>query len=226
VKEPLICARVRAGHFPVVPATNQVYDVMADAWTPVTAMPTRRKDFGVAVVDDVLYVIGGYSYTSPKLDDVAPVAVNEQYIPFGYGTVPPTIDVVSPVSHVYNESSVSLVFTVNRPVNCIGYSVDGGATVTMAGNITLEGLANGAHNVTVYARDAFGNVVASETVSFTVDVSEPFPVTTVAIASTAVATAIGVSLVGYLIKTRIIKQKTKNASSTASSTTNRNNQNG
>ena len=81
------------GHFPVVPATNQVYDVMADAWTPATAMPTRRLDFGVAVVDDVLYVIGGYSFTSHKLDDVAPVAVNEQYTPFGYGTVPPVIDV-------------------------------------------------------------------------------------------------------------------------------------
>ena len=68
--------------------------------------------------------------------------------------------------------------------------------------------------------------MGSETIYFTVDVPEPFPVTTVAIASTAVATAIGVSLAGYLIKTRIIKQKTKNASSIGASTTNRNNQNG
>jgi hypothetical protein len=48
-----------------------------------------------------------------------PVAVNEQYIPFGYGTVLPAIAFVSPVSHLYNESSVSLVFTVNKPVNWI-----------------------------------------------------------------------------------------------------------
>jgi hypothetical protein len=171
------------GHFPVVPATNQVYDIMADAWTPAAAMPTRRLDFGVAVVDDVLYAIGGYSFTSRKLDDVAPVAVNEQYTPFGYGTVPPAVQAVSPVSQTYNESSVSLVFNVNKQVNWTGYSLDGGETMTVAGNATLEGLANGVHNVTVYAKDAFGNVGASETVSFTVNVPEPFPTATVAAAS-------------------------------------------
>jgi hypothetical protein len=187
------------GHFPVVPATNQVYDVMADAWTPATAMPTRRLDFGVAVVDDVLYVIGGYSFTSHKLDDVAPVAVNEQYTPFGYGTVPPVIDVVSPVSQTYNESSVLLVFTVNKQVSWTGYSFDGGETVTIAGNTTLEGLANGMHNVTVYAKDAFGNVGVSETFSFTVDV--PFPATMV-VAPIASVAVVGVGLILYFKRRR------------------------
>ena len=42
------------GMFPVVPATNQVYDFMADAWETATAMPTFRRDFGVAVLGDVL----------------------------------------------------------------------------------------------------------------------------------------------------------------------------
>jgi hypothetical protein len=185
------------GHFPVVPATNQVYDIMADAWTPATAMPTRRLDFGVGVVDDVLYVIGGYSFTSRKLDDVAPVAVNEAYTPFGYGTLPPVIDVVSPGSHVYNESDVDLVFAVNKAVDWTGYSLDGGETVAVVGNVTLEGFANGVHNVTVYAKDAFGNLGASETVSFTVEV--PFPTIFVIVPIVSVA-VVGAGLLLYFKK--------------------------
>ena len=82
------------GQFPL-PSTNQVYDPKTDAWATATAMPTLRTGFGVAVVDDVLYAIGGYSYTSQIYGTVTPVAVNEQYIPIGYGTpdpsyVPPT----------------------------------------------------------------------------------------------------------------------------------------
>ena len=196
------------GHFPVVPATNQVYDIMADGWTAAAAMPTRRRDFGVAVVDDVLYVIGGYSYTSSKLDDVAPVAVNEQYRPFGYGTVPPAVQAVSPVSQTYNESDVSLVFTVNKAVDWAGYSVDGGATVTMTGNATLEGLANGSHNVTMYAKDAFGNVGASETVSFTVDVPEPFPTAFVVTTFGASVVVFGAVLAIYFKKRKRSGDKT------------------
>jgi hypothetical protein len=46
----------------------------------------------------------------------------------------------------------------------------------------------------VYARDAFGNVGASETVSFTVDV--PFPVTMV-VAPIASVAVVGVGLILY-----------------------------
>jgi N-acetylneuraminic acid mutarotase len=184
------------GHYPVVPATNQVYDLMADAWETATAMPKLRRDFGVAVVDDVFYVIGGYSYTSNKYGMVTPVAVNEQYTPIGYG-VPPEVKVVSPVSQTYNESSVSLVFTVNKQVNWMGYSLDGQDNVTVAGNTTLSGLANGVHNVTVYANDTFGNMGASEMVYFTVDAA--FPATLV-VAPVASVVVIGAVLAIYFKK--------------------------
>jgi hypothetical protein len=183
------------GHYPVVPAANQVYDVMADAWETATAMPALRIDFSVAVLDDVFYVIGGFVFTSLGHGMVTPVAVNEQYAPVGYG--PPEVKVISPASHAYNESSVSLVFTVNKQVLWTSYSVDGGKTVTIAGNVTLEGLVNGVHNVTVYAKDAFGNVGTSETVSFTVEV--PFS-TTLVIAPIATTAAIGVGFIVYLKK--------------------------
>jgi hypothetical protein len=106
----------------------------------------------------------------------------------------------APVNHPYNDSSVSLIFTVNKPVNWTGYSLDGQDNVTIAGNATLAGLSNGLHNVTVYAEDSFGNAGVSETVSFTVEV--PFPTTLLAAASTASATIMGVVLLVYLKKRR------------------------
>jgi hypothetical protein len=185
------------GKFPVVPATNQVYDFMADAWGTATAMPALRRDFGVAFVDDVLCVIGGYSYTSNRYDDVTPVAVNEQYTPIGYGIVPPQVQIVSPASQTYNESNVSLVFTVGKPVNWMGYSLDGQETVVVAGNTTIDGLTNGVHNVTVYAKDTFENMGASETFSFSVEV--PFPITLV-VAPVASVAVVGAVLAIYFKK--------------------------
>jgi hypothetical protein len=154
------------------------------------------------------------------------VDINNAAVQLPEWTAPPSLLLISPGNATYAPANVTLGFTVNKQVPWIGYSLDGQETVTVTGNVTLTGLSNGLHNVTVYAEDALENIWESETTYFTVEVPEPFPVTTVAIASTAVATAIGISLAGYLIKTRIIKQKIKNASSTASSTTNRKNQNG
>jgi hypothetical protein len=180
-------------------STNQVYDLMADAWETATAMNARRKDFGVAVVDDVLYAIGGYVSTS-QYGMVTPVAVNEQYTPMGYG-VPPVVQVVSPASQMYNESSVSLVFTLNKQVNWTGYSLDGQDNVTVAGNATLSGLANGMHNITMYAKDTFGNVGVSETFSFSVEV--PFPATLV-VAPVASVVVVGVVLAIYFKKRKTV----------------------
>ena len=129
---------------------------------------------------------------------VTPTAVNEQYIPIGYG-VPPEITVLSPVNQLYNESSVSLNFTVDKPVNWMGYSLDGLDNVTVGDNITLTGLASGLHNVTVYAKDEFNNTGSSETISFII-AEKPFPVVPVAAASVASVALIGVGLLVYFKK--------------------------
>jgi hypothetical protein len=282
------------GQYPVVPATNQVYDPMADAWSTATAMPALRRDFGVVVVDEVLYVIGGYSYTTNRYDSVGPIAVNEQYYPIGYGVpdpfyvlthtppevsilsplnqtyynssvdlvfsqdkpvnwtsysldgklnvtvtgnttltglidgshslviyandtlgnmgasqivtftiaTPPKISILSPLNQTYTESNVPLIFTLDKPVNCTCYSLDGLDNITIAGNTTLGELPNGYHNLTVYATGQFGNSGASETIHFNVDVLEPFPTTLVAVASGASITIIGISLLIYFKKRR------------------------
>jgi len=63
---------------------TQVYDPENDTWTLGASMPTARAWLAVAVVDDMLYAIGG----SLGLF-LSSVAVNEQYTPFGYGTILP-----------------------------------------------------------------------------------------------------------------------------------------
>jgi hypothetical protein len=182
---------------------NQVYDPKADTWTTGSTMPTPRGDFAVAVVDDLIYVIGGWATTYvPPLLEMRPFgsgvvttnyATVEAYAPSGYGTVPPEISIVSPENKTYTSSNVSLAFTVNKPALWVGYSLDGQDNVTVTGNTTLSGLSSGLHKITVYAKDTFENTGASETITFSI--TEPFPTMLVAVAAVAVA----VGSVGVLV---------------------------
>ncbi len=110
----------------------------------------------------------------------------------------PKLSVLSPLNQTYNESSVSLVFTVAKPVNWTGYSLDGSQNVTIAGNETVTNIPNGSHNITVYANDTYGNMGASETIYFTI--AEPFPTSLVATASGVSVAAIGLGLLVYFKK--------------------------
>ncbi len=178
----------------------RVYDPEKDVWSFGADIPMHRKLLGVAAVNDVLYAIGGYTSTYPDFFSISygptntPYATNEQYTPFGYGTVPPAVAVVSPENKTYASGSITLDFTVNKPASWISYSLDGQENVTVTGNTTLSDLSSGLHNVTVYAKDAFGNEAASETITFTVE--EPFPTVPVAVVSAAsIATVAAAGLV-------------------------------
>ena len=54
---------------------NEVYDPYTDTWSKGATLPTPREYFGLAVVNDSIYAIGGFT-----------TGANEQYFPFGYGT--------------------------------------------------------------------------------------------------------------------------------------------
>ena len=107
---------------------------------------------------------------------------------FTVETTPPKIKVLSPITQTYTETNVSFMFTLDK-ANWTGCSLDGEENITISGNFTLIGLPNGMHNLTVYANDTYGNMGASETVSFTVAVPEPFPFVPVAAAVAVVAVA-------------------------------------
>jgi parallel beta-helix repeat protein len=111
---------------------------------------------------------------------------------------PPKISLLSPLSTVYNELRVPLLFTVDKQFGWMGYSLDGHDNVTVTGNSTITGLINGLHNVTVYAEDTFGNEGASETIAFTVSF-EPFP-TALVVASVVTVAVVSICLVVYFKK--------------------------
>ncbi len=121
-----------------------------------------------------------------------------------YSTTPPKISLLSPVSQTYNESSISLVFTVDKPVSWISYSLDGMENVTISGNTTITGLSNDAHNVTVYVKDLFGNIGVAATIVFYI---ESFPIVLVAVATISLVAGTGAGLLIYLKKYKT-RQKT------------------
>jgi N-acetylneuraminic acid mutarotase len=76
----------KSGSFDVV-GSNFVYDPEQDVWSNGTDLPTAHSGVKVAVVDDVLYAIGGVVNVMTKPEGYSTQIL--QYIPFGYGTIPP-----------------------------------------------------------------------------------------------------------------------------------------
>jgi hypothetical protein len=126
-----------------------------------------------------------------------------QIVTFTIAT-PPKISILLPLNRTYTGPNVSLIFTLDKPVNCICYSLDRKLNETVTGNTTITGISNGMHNITVYANDTFGNIVASKTLYFSVEVPveipEPFPLVPVAAASGASVAVVGVGLLFYFKK--------------------------
>ena len=153
----------------------KAYSPQNDSWQNGVASPIGRTGFGIALANDIFYVVGGYTYE--PWGPFAPVANNERYIPFGYGTpdpsyvlehTPPQISFESPLNQTYNDSSVTITFTVNKNITSASYSLDGHQNVTITGNTTIANIPNGLHNIAIYANDSYGNV-GSQTVTFTVE---------------------------------------------------------
>jgi N-acetylneuraminic acid mutarotase len=142
----------------------QAYDWKNNSWSQAESMPTARAYLGAAIVNDVLYAIGGFDGTNW-------LAVNEQFKPVGYGTVPPMIQITSPENKTY--SQVQLAFTINRGTQWMGYSIDNKVNITVAAETNLMNLSQGIHNVTMYANDTFGNMGVSNTAFFSVDTLPP-----------------------------------------------------
>jgi hypothetical protein len=124
-------------------------------------------------------------------------------VSFNIDSIPPNITILSPEAKTYNSSVVPMNFTVNKTTSQISYSLDGQQNITTTGNMTLTGLSNGLHNVTVYATDEAGNVGASQTINFTIAIpkAESFSNLPVA-ASIAAAVVIAVACAGVIVYLR------------------------
>jgi hypothetical protein len=117
-------------------------------------------------------------------------------IHFTVDTSPPSIRLLSPQNQTYTTTEVLLDFMLNETASWTAYSLDGQEPVTTTGNISLTDLASGSHTITVYAKDAYSNMVASEIMHFSV--AEPFPtVLTAALTTVIVACCIAVLLLHF-----------------------------
>jgi hypothetical protein len=192
----------------------RVYNPKIDDWAYGADNPgVKRYNFGVAVVNETFYVVGGHTYNFPG--NFAPSSVNEQYTPIDYGApdpsyVPPDstapeIAVVSPENKTYYTANVTLNFTANEPVFSVHYTLDGETAVEISGNTTIAGLAIGVHNITVSAVDAAGNMGVSETINFTI-AKEPetfsirLAAAAIVVAAVVLVAAVGVGLSAYFKK--------------------------
>jgi hypothetical protein len=111
--------------------------------------------------------------------------------------VSPRISFLSPPNGTYATSDVELDFTVSEAVSQILYCLDGKANQTLTGSLTLTGLAEGSHNVTLYATDLAGNAADPKALFFSVDLPESFPIIPVI---AVIAVVVGVGLLVYFKK--------------------------
>ena len=146
-----------------------------------------------------VYAVGAGSYvTREEFDSESYTMITyyDTYKMTGFSTVsftkdlvPPRITVLSPQNETYSSSDVTLDFTVNENVSQIMYTLDGNENQTITGNMTLAGLAKGAHNLTLYVTDLAGNAASSKMLFFDVNLPESSPVVTAAIATAVIAVA-------------------------------------
>lgn len=143
---------------------TQVYNPSNNSWTLGPSLPAPRVYLGLAVVDDILYAIGGF-------DGQNWLNTNVQYKPSDYGTVPPKLQITSPENKTY--SQVNLTYSINKAVDWAGYSIDNQANVTTTKGTKLLGLSQGEHSIILYANDSLGNMGSSSAVYFSVDSIAP-----------------------------------------------------
>ncbi len=115
-----VYAPQRVYHIDIM-GTNKVYDIVTDTWDRGISMPSSRQNFGVAVVDDILYVIGGYGKLTNYDDrnNYGVFSLNERYVPIGYkDAIPahePSNSTTSPVTTESTSPTTSEPTEVSEP---------------------------------------------------------------------------------------------------------------
>ncbi len=170
-------------------------------WTRYTYLGTKVFK-GLSDKNHSISVCYGHKDPDDKrfFADGDPVTVS-----FIIDTSPPVIKSLVAENETYTTSNVPLNFTVNKATSWMSYRIDNGVNVTIDGNTTLTGLAEGLHNIVIYANDTAGNMGASENITFTLSEPEqpepePFPTELTITASGASVAVVGIGLLIYFKK--------------------------
>ncbi|MCW4028583.1 MAG: hypothetical protein NWE92_02910 [Candidatus Bathyarchaeota archaeon] len=113
----------------------------------------------------------------------------------------------APQYSIYENNSFDINFTVNYPTSEMTYSLDNQGNASVTGNLTLNGLSAGKHNVTVYAIDEYDNWVASDSLVFFVIASESAAPLVAAVGIIVVAVVSCLTVLFYDRKTGWKKRK-------------------
>jgi N-acetylneuraminic acid mutarotase len=111
---------------------NFVYDPATDSWSTAASMPNRRSGIGVAVVDDLIFVIGGsdgwnaqnlnQQYTSLGYRGTIPEPAMRLYVPDNYTEIEVAMDNLAVGGTIYVKNGNYTLQTLNiiKPLNLIG----------------------------------------------------------------------------------------------------------
>ena len=156
-----------------------------------------------------IYAVGhGFYEANTEVNGIRVTHYYNRFEIIGFSTVSfikdlvsPRISFLSPQNGTYVTSDVELDFTVSEAASEVLYCLDGKENQTITDSLTLTGLAEGAHNVTLYAADLVGNTAAPQTLFFNVDLPEPFPImpVTASIATVALV-SFGLGFLAYFKK--------------------------
>ena len=162
-----------------IPEGKQSITVYAVEWRPNQKLSINEAGLGKVMRYNGFYIVGS------------------SVINFTIDTIAPIVSILSLENKTYYSPKVKLDFNVSESSSQVIYSLDRKENVTLSENTVLTGLANGDHNVTVYAVDEAGNI-ASQTIYFSI--AEPFPT----VPATAVAvTLLATGLLVYFKKRRM-----------------------
>ncbi|WP_211247018.1 CARDB domain-containing protein [Methermicoccus shengliensis] len=153
---------------------NATISEVAQVWYSINGVNSTPVETDVLAEPLSLYEDGNYTITVYARDAAGNVGYDT--VNFTVDTHPPVVTILSPVDGSLTRfSTVALSVSVNE-LATIWYQVDGGANSTPVNGtsiaVPISGLSEGAHSITVYARDRAGNL-NSTSVGFTVDTTPP-----------------------------------------------------
>jgi hypothetical protein len=211
----------------IIPNTNGDKSISAvielyykASWEPNEIAVTQKNFFGESTSFSVdlsglrggnhsitIYAVGQGSYNTREEFDANSYAMIYYYevfemacfstVSFIKDVVSPIISFLSPQNGTYITSDVKLDFTVSEATSEILYCLDGKENQTVTDSLNLTGLAEGAHNVALYAADLAGNAAVPQTLFLNVDVPELFSASSIPAFSVATVAVVGVGLLVY-----------------------------
>ena len=173
-------------------------------WDDYTGSDTNGDGIGETPYTVYENFADRYPLTAPFKTDSATVDFAE-WILQSSPNQPSPIDelriiVLSPENITYGTTNIPLNIITSQPTCWLGYSLDFQPNVTATENDTLTGLSQGAHSLTVYGNITQGVYASSETILFTVNAPESFPVLPMAATMVVATVTASAGLLAYFKK--------------------------